>query len=45
MSATIDCIPTREVGAEAFGADNINAKHGNNYYICTFTLDRKEGLI
>ena len=41
MSATIDCIPSREVGALAFEADNTNAKHGNNHYSCSFTLDWK----
>ena len=42
MSATIDCTPNWEVGALAFEADNTNAKHGNNHYSCSFTLDGKQ---
>ena len=39
MSATIDCTPSWEVGGLAFGADNVNAKHGNIHYSCRFTME------
>ena len=38
MSATIDCT-LMGVGALAFGAGNINAKHDNEHYTCIFTSE------
>lgn len=45
MSATIDCTPSREVGALAFKADNINAIHDNDHYTCRFTYRKENSLI
>ena len=41
MSATIDCTPSWEVGALAFGADNINAIHDDDYHMCGSQLEKK----
>ena len=41
MSATIDCTPAGEVGASAFGADNINAIHDDGHHTCGSQLEKK----
>ena len=40
-SATIDCTLNWEVGVLAFGADNINAIHDDDYHTCGSQLEKK----